>query len=350
MLQKLDAVLKANHGKELIPVYMDESLYIKEKENHNNYNANFCVILKSRVFLQKYPDCQIDDAQYVIVFLTKPSDDVFAYCLEEMEYFLNEKYEVFIEHNDAITGYEYDESTQNIYVSPLEVSRIKPYTAFDRVATLFTVHMATQYGTPKIYHRIMSLSVELSQFIQNRYSESFTPGQMNYAIGNVTMEYRRRLEQLMNAQHWDIPITSMVPGVIMDYAVASILGFKTLLSNEYGFLVQYSEEWLVEIYKVWTEKNGTKWCTFNPSTNEYHNKYAIQMYGKDKSETWKTVVTLDQLKTWVGWSEKYNDDSDLILWAKCATLLLNTCQYNEVLDGKSIAIPEVVLRHQHLCT
>jgi len=346
MLIKLDTVLSTNNGLEIIPIYFDENLCVGDQQTPTGYCVNPLVILKREVFLQKYDESLPDNAPYVIVFMTRLSESAQYYCLLELEYLVDTRYDIFSEHLDYFTNYGYDEDTHNIYIGnndPLDPKILKMLT---KIMGENDTTTAMREGVDEAYYRITKLLTEQMEFLRTKYAGLIHPSQMVYSISTIIRELQSRLNYLRSCQYWHIPVIHLVPGIIMDYAVAQALNMKTVLNDMYGFLVQYPEEDMQECYGVLTQKDGSIWSVFNPSTDSDHSDYAIETYllsKLDNKDPIETTVTPEQLRSWPNWNESFNEETIIERWLSCAGILINESKVDKIQNIKMIKVPSTII-------
>ena len=346
MLKKLDISLKSNNGLDVVPVYLDEDLYVTDTQTPTNYCVNPVIILKKDIFLQKYNENIPDNTQYVVVFMTKLSAVAQKWCIVELEYLLHTHYDTFIEHNDIFTNYGYNEETQAIHICDTQPVTADPSGLLVKMMSEIDINAALQDGVAEVSYRITKLAVEQIEFVRNKYTNLIHADQMTYVVASIVKEMQARLNYVKSCQYWQIPVMHLVPGALLDYAVAEALGMRIKLNDEYGFLVKYSEEYMGELYGVLKEKDDTVWSVFNPSSNDKHVKYTYEKYPwlKNPNSDNFELVKPEQLRSWPNWDEKYGDKSVILLYAACASILMIATEEDPIQKVKMVKIPEALLK------
>lgn len=344
MLKYLNTTLKANHGTETVPVYIDDDLYITDKERIN-YCLNPGAILDKRIFFQKYGKILPPNANYALVLMSEFSLAAHEFCLAETEYLLNEKYDQFSECWDFYR-YEFNEETKTIYI-PERNTDIDLLLKMDRLCRDLDIRSSKKYGVGHCCYLVTKMFVETMEFIQRRYALLVSCETIDYYIESLVKELKRRLQFITHDQYWEttetIPVTHMVPGIAMDYAVAVAIGMEVRFTDEHGLLVKYNEEYMEELYGVLKEKDGTVWSTFSPLSDSDHTEYAIQTSYQTHNNHIETMVTPEQLRSWPNWNEKYADESVISRYTACASILLNKCEVDKIQNVKMVTIPKMLL-------
>ena len=135
-----------------------------------------------------------------------------------------------------------------------------------------------------------------------------------------------------------IPVTHLVPGLAMDYAVAKAImpdAEITMCDAPCGFIIK-------------EEPPGVSGpaVSFNPSTNSKDAEYAlvefirIEMLKNDNPSI--TLICASQLRAWPNWSAKF-DDTEIYRYMICATILMHTSQKDSIQNIKMLRIPKQLL-------
>lgn len=145
-----------------------------------------------------------------------------------------------------------------------------------------------------------------------------------------------------------LPVTHLVPGTAMDYAVAKVLGLETRYDFHYGFLINYVDN----KYTFGRLENG--WARFSPSLCREHTWYAREKYLRSiidklkttldpESEAQEIIVNESMLRSWPHWNDSYKKSGGLYQYVTCATILMNMCGVDPIQGNRTVDIPTVFL-------